>query len=510
MGIGLGCVLLLNTVSSGLSRALDAPPNSAAPIVLSHVLPGMPGAATQEFIALFNQTEQSIDVTGWCITQKTNKIIACLGSDTLAPIMMVPAYGFVTLASSQFASMHPDMQFGAVFEPLSQSSGSIVGSSDHLRLLDATGSIVDAHDWTASPPSGASYVRTEQLIEYDTGMVQPYFLDTDSSSDWISRILDTYPFDTSERHEGPRDACSNVDGIQEFLPVDMYYDEFGNCVPMSGALPTVVISELLPNPAGADEDGEWIELWNYGAEPVSLEGLVVRYNIRTVKELTLSQPIMLDPNSYYVVQSPDYTLSLTNTASSASLYSSDSSLLSETAPYENAPDGTSWAWFETGWEFTNRPTPGVANKANALEEMPVLPITSSLKPCRPDQYRSTETNRCRLIPKASVASACQPGWYRNPETGRCRKIAVAPTLKPCAEGQVRNPETNRCRTNKQMTEVDYGVLAAVDTNEPSQGYILLILALLAAGILGYGIWEWRREVRQFLASLWRRLVHRTR
>ena len=34
----------------------------------------------------------------------------------------------------------------------------------------------------------------------------------------------------------------------------------------------VQISEWLPNPAGADAEGEWIELWNSGPESVPLQG----------------------------------------------------------------------------------------------------------------------------------------------------------------------------------------------------------------------------------------------
>src|SRR3989338_6477825 len=34
----------------------------------------------------------------------------------------------------------------------------------------------------------------------------------------------------------------------------------------------VQISEWLPNPAGADAEGEWIELWNSGQESVPLQG----------------------------------------------------------------------------------------------------------------------------------------------------------------------------------------------------------------------------------------------
>lgn len=122
----------------------------------------------------------------------------------------------------------------------------------------------------------------------------------------------------------------------------------------------------------------------------------------------------------------------------------------------------------------------------------------SLTPCRSDQYRSPETNRCRLLSSSSSSlTPCKANQYRNPETNRCRLIAsTASSLKPCKEGQERNPDTNRCRmvTQSAPPASDFPVEEVADTATAFAGWWALGgIGLLAAG---YGAWEWRAELRR--------------
>jgi hypothetical protein len=64
---------------------------------------------------------------------------------------------------------------------------------------------------------------------------------------------------------------------------------------------------------------------------------------------------------------------------------------------------------------------------------------------------------------------------------------------PCKAGQERNPETNRCRNATAAVPVaDFAVAPIADTGKAFVGW----LALGGIGLLavGYGAWEWRREV----------------
>lgn len=102
-----------------------------------------------------------------------------------------------------------------------------------------------------------------------------------------------------------------------------------------------------------------------------------------------------------------------------------------------------------------------------------------LKPCKSNQFRNPETNRCKKKP----LKPCPPGKKRNPKTNRCKKIVVKESAKPkpkpepkpkakpkeckdtherdedtgrclkkCPPGKKRNKETKRCRKVKEDIE----------------------------------------------------------
>jgi hypothetical protein len=195
----------------------------------------------------------------------------------------------------------------------------------------------------------------------------------------------------------------------------------------------------------------------------------------------------------------------------------DGSIVAETPYYESAKEGESWAFIDGIWQYTNRPTFNAANTSSAI----IAPKEdATLKPCADNQYRSEETNRCRLIAAAAeltpckegqvrneetnrcrstVAIAggltpCKEGQYRSEETNRCRAIATdASTLTPCKAGQERNPDTNRCRTIIQsLTDAAFAPEPVKQDSTAFAGWWAIGgVGALAAGRLG---WEWREEI----------------
>lgn len=121
--------------------------------------------------------------------------------------------------------------------------------------------------------------------------------------------------------------------------------------------------------------------------------------------------------------------------------------------------------------------------------------TSSLTPCKAGQSRNPTTNRCRNITSmTSTLTPCKAGQVRNPATNRCKAVATtASTLKPCAVGQERNPATNRCR---KVAQGDANAGFKIVESDKATDHVVSWLALGAIGsmALGYGAWEWRREV----------------
>lgn len=149
--------------------------------------------------------------------------------------------------------------------------------------------------------------------------------------------------------------------------------------------------------------------------------------------------------------------------------------------------------------------------------------------CPEGKYLNPETNRCKSIEETlNTLAACDEGYERNPITNRCRKIVTTAvkTLEPCKEGQERNPVTNRCRSIAsavaELLPCDEGyernpatnrcrkVLAASTASattaskfvEHAKGddwnaWTWALVAVGATGAIGYGVYEWRHELRGF-------------
>lgn len=186
--------------------------------------------------------------------------------------------------------------------------------------------------------------------------------------------------------------------------------------------------------------------------------------------------------------------------------------------------GKSWALIEDAWQWAT-PSPGGMNTPIVVEQKVASEEKGGdLQPCRTDQYRNPETNRCKLIASLSSSSAkpcaanqyrnpetnrcksissssstaakpCAANQYRNPETNRCKLIATAASqLKPCAANQERNAETNRCRNTlaSVVPTADFAVESDERKDDQSLGWIAFVG--VGALALGYGGWEWRYEI----------------
>jgi hypothetical protein len=229
----------------------------------------------------------------------------------------------------------------------------------------------------------------------------------------------------------------------------------------------LMITEILPNPAGADKGKEFIEIHNKSKDIHNLEGCGLQV-VGNAKKFVFGD-VLIDAREYIAFYDGLTSLVLPNTSGGTVLWLDvDGSILQSISYPGGLKDDVSWAWFEGGvWTEAAIITPGSKNvslediscpagyfKSDSSKECEKPPETgngndgdSGLKPCLPHQERNPETNRCRAIVMPKSLVPCKPGQYRNPETNRCRAIGKEqPALAPCKPGQFRNPETNRCKS----------------------------------------------------------------
>jgi hypothetical protein len=456
---------------------------ASAPIVITQIQAGGSGAALYETVHLYNNSAEEVDITGWCLANKTSVKFACFTDETDESLrFFLPPYSYATVGSTALAAYLNEDGFSLTYESTNHSSGALVGSSETVSLLDADGAVRDRHTWATTLVGGMIYQRGES-----DGTPLTY-LDTDRPSDWRVEPAHFMPDNQVERRfvdQGPEPEPEPEP--EEPLPLPL------------------MITELLPNAAGSDTGQEFIELYNPHDQELRLSQYQLWVGPAFEKSFSLPDEV-LAAGQYRVVTNAEIAFSLLNTSSRVKLTLLDGRVIDETPAYSEPKEGESWGVLNATWIYTDQPTPGSPNlpmTEEADETEAEEGASSTLKPCAANQYRSPDTNRCRNIAaESSEPTPCKAGQERNPETNRCRNIVVATEPAPCKEGQERNPESNRCRNIVKMSEADYGVLGAETVAGQPNWQVWLVISALILAALGYAAWEWRYELRKIAQKAW--------
>lgn len=467
-------------------------------VILTHIQAGITGDPTNEMVAFYNNTNEAVDITSWCLKDEDDKAIVCFEPPATLRYML-PAFSSAIVATESFLLFHEMTaeQVTSVFLAKSTQSGSLVGSGDTVRLVNAQGDVQDEYRWEKAAPSGKIAKRNK--------------------SESNEQAYDILGVDAGWKNNPLLEIPSNqviiieADMPDDDIPSGPVGDDGENQNPNPGAEAThPLISEVLPNPEGADTGREFIELYNPTDTPIALSSYQIRIGKNLEKSYSFPENTVIEPYSYVAFTNAEIKFSLLNTINKVQLAQGEE-LVGELVAYENPPDGASWARFENEWRYSAKPTPGTENIDSGNAGVAVTDATlavSSPKPCASNQYRNPETNRCRLITAASSGpQPCKLGQERNPETNRCRSITNAAKVPaPCKEGQERNPETNRCRNIVKMTNAEYGVKGVATKQAPVAWYAWLGITGVVVGVGAYGVWEWRVE----LQTIWRRLRQKLR
>jgi hypothetical protein len=449
---------------------------SSASIIITNIRAGSQASASEEGVVLYNNSSFEINVTGWCLTNKSAVKFACFTSALPYELSIIPAYSYATAISTKMIHNENQANYSIVYEAGVGLSGSIVASADTISLVDTNNQFVDQFTWTSGISSSQQWSRTKLSLLPDL------FIDTDSSIDWQKVAFSEFPLSQLEYRE-VEVVTPPEEPIEQPTedPSDQPNENPDSTVQPQPLLPAI-ITELLPNAVGSDTGNEFIEIYNPNVQAnISLNGYKLAVGPSLEKVITLTEYI-LKPGEYKVYTNAALGYSLLNTSSRVTLFMPAGEIASEVPAYSSPPDGESWTLIEDTWQYTSQPTPGTVNVASLFRSTKAQlqsSATSAAKPCAVNQYRSPETNRCRLISSA---------------------ISTSPT--PCKVGQERNPETNRCRTIKQLSTATYGVKGATAQQQGGMGwYMWAAIGGIVLLIVGYGVWEWREELKQLLNAL---------
>ncbi len=507
--------------------------NSVTPgtaVVIAQIQVGAPSPsnASDEYVSIYNNGDDTVDVTGWCLRNKQaggTKKFACLNEPDVDYYLEPGAF-------IGFSSVVPRMGQHALLVSFLPGSNHIIASNDSITLVDAADKVVDTVAWNEQKKD---HYAIERLWQSDApGRPSPTW-------EWLAS-LPTYGFieqlvecadgtvvrDMSHCPPPQVEVCSNLPDVRlDVLPPGFEVQENGECRLVG---PSLQITELMPNPLEGSKGDEFIELYNPGDEAVDLAWWELMVG---KKSFAFPAGASIPAKSYYVVTDKDVKFTLPNETGIVQLYSREGSFEFIVPAWSKAKNGQAWALIEDEWRFSSIATPGEANKlppemtpgfvagmgsgladcGEGRERNPAtgrcrnIPTEAVLSPCKEGQYRSEETNRCRSIATAAASELkpCADGQFRNPETNRCKKIASSEdvAMADCGEGRERNPVTNRCRNIKQTAPpaADFAVEPVRDSASVFVGWWVLGGVSLVA--VGYAGWEWREEIGRLIARIFR-------
>ena len=526
---------------------------SVAPIHITEVQTGGVSSETGqedpqlEFIELYNASSGPISLAGLelqFLTEKhngtdppTRQIATFTDADVIEPssFYIVSYSGYITNAQFYYQKY--------------SSTGQLTKTSGSVRLYDLSQkTTVDLFGYGSALQNESKSAKAPAIgVSSQRCMQNGNAVDTNNNSVDFAEYAQNTPFGipacimAEPENPVPDPPNPPSDPPPSGGPIDTAPNPSENALQNSCA--GIEVSEVLPNPAGADAGKEFIELFNSTNTAIDLNGCYLRLE-GSNKEYTFAENIIA-PQQYSMFSDLVTNFTLPNSSGdTVTLYDVNDVLLSTVAYGGGLDDDVSWAKVDGKWVATYLVTPNNPNIAVLIKPCPagqirnpqtercVTEVTAasvssascpvgqernpatnrcraivtssvdSLVVCKPGQERNPQTNRCRTI-ASSVASlvACKPGQERNPETNRCRNIVTVASAKPCPAGQERNLETNRCRKIINKDSDFASTLGVADIPTTKGDMTGLILAgLIAVFAILYGLWAWRDDIRFAIKS----------
>lgn len=414
---GLCALVLLGSPLGAWANEADPPlpeqPELAAGIVISEIQTGAT-ARTDEFIELFNATDEPVDLTGWQLryitaSETSTKTVEdpSLVITLLPPIVesepvAVPAKGYFLLHSGAVA-LPADVVGQSYGGMLPATGGSLVlvrpenltcelvvedavawGMTTHLfgegkalvpgvssakdrllkRFVDPVGDYID---WNDNAKDFMSTEATDLLNPSSPGVAGSPLLPTaplpgsGSTSqqypDHFANADCTVPDPPDDPVTDPPDSPPSVgigDGDDDPVPT----------IPSGNiGLKPPTLSELLPNPAPpqTDADDEFVELYNPNDHRFELSGYMLEVGLTTKRRFTFPSGTFIEPKTFKAFFSADTRLALSNSGSQVALVDPLGRVLLRTDPYSTAKDGQAWLFANGVWQWTTRPTPNALN-----------------------------------------------------------------------------------------------------------------------------------------------------
>lgn len=332
---------------------------------------GSSKSASDEWLELKNNSDQNIDLTGWTLK-------AASSTPSINLVGKILANDYFLFERTDDNSV-PNVQADQIY------IGALSNAGENLELRDAQNNLIDFVEAKNGWPAGDNVANLTMERKTDGGWqnslvaggtpksINNYQLsinngDANAISTASTTAITTSQSTTTIQSNINQTISQNNNSVATTTTASstqINYDYSND----------ILITEILPNPAGDDGLGEFFEVYNRGTQPVDLIGWQLKAG---VKKFEFKNTIIY-PKNYYAVFRLLSGLVLKNSSSTIQLFQPLKTTAMQTINYGIAKSGQSFSLNEDGtWQWTNKPTPGMTNAFELIIE-PVKTVTTTTK-----------------------------------------------------------------------------------------------------------------------------------
>jgi PKD repeat protein len=296
-----------------------------------------------EYIKLYNNTNDSINLEGWKFVEgfsesKINGVKHSLKEYNQG--FIIPPNKEVVICQDPIKFSEENNFNGLI---LDSSWSSLNESGERLQLLDNDGKIIEDFTYISAKVNSLKRINFT-LLDY-------------TSNNWQEKTT----YQTEQNNETPNSNNQKIDKNK-----------------VSKESHNIIFTEILPNPAGADNEKEFIEIKNISKNTISLNGWQLKDNSKrtfTIKTKSYSDSL-LRPNHFFIFYRDETGIALNNSSGDElKIYNKTGSLIDKVSYKINAPEKSSYAKDKNNlWRWVKKQTPGEENNLEPLNEVPIIDV----------------------------------------------------------------------------------------------------------------------------------------